>query len=60
MAAVSIWLVGCTDAETDRRYEFREDKNGHLVRLDTRTGQVIAEGSRQLFPPKDYCGNPPE
>lgn len=53
MAAVSIWLVGCTDTETDKRYEFREDKSGHLVRLDTRTGEAIAEGSRQLFPPKD-------
>jgi hypothetical protein len=49
-------LSGCNDVPAAGRYEFREDKNGHLIRLNTRTGEasiVDGEGSHQLLPPED-------
>lgn len=49
-------IFGCDVAPTTRRYEFREDGSGHLIRLNIGTGEAIiadGEGLRQLFPPED-------
>lgn len=49
-------LSGCDDVPADGRYELREGKGGHLIRLNTRTGEasiVDGEGAHQLLPPED-------
>ena len=49
-------LSGCEDVPTAGRYELREGKSGHLIRLNTRTGEasiIDGEGSHQLLPPED-------
>jgi hypothetical protein len=56
MVAAALFLYGCQTKAGGKRFEFREDKSGHLIRLDADSGEAVvaeSEGSRVLFAPYD-------
>jgi hypothetical protein len=51
-----LMLGSCEDQQATKRYEFREDKSGHLMRLNNSTGEATIaddQGSHQILPPND-------
>jgi hypothetical protein len=56
LLSVALMLCGCDDQKDAKRFEFREDKAGHLIRVDPSSGEAIiadSDGPRQLLAPKD-------
>jgi hypothetical protein len=51
-----VQMLGCQDIPQNRRYEFRDDKEGHVIRLNTSTGEATStDGGTpyQLLAPED-------
>jgi hypothetical protein len=54
--AAALFLYGCQTKPGGKHFEFREDRSGHLIRLDPDSGEAVvseSDGPRVLFAPYD-------